>query len=95
MPISELSPGDEQQLDPGTSLLSKSRSSVTESESIPSLCMADTPKPRPKRISVLFVDLNNTGMSYFLRILVSPGSTYRQVPAYLLWTGHWQTTYVL
>jgi hypothetical protein len=87
MAISELSPADEQQPDPGTSLLGKSRSSVTESDSFLSLRMADAPKPRPKRISVLFVDLNNTGTSYFSRILVSPGSTYRQVPAYLLWTG--------
>lgn len=69
MPTSELSPGDEQQPDPGTSLLGKSHSSVTESDSIPLSRIADTPKPRPKRISVLFVDLNNTGMSYFSRIL--------------------------
>jgi hypothetical protein len=56
---SELSPADEQLTDIGNALL---HSSITESDSIPVARMADAPKPRPKRISVLFVDLNNTSM---------------------------------
>lgn len=81
MPTSELSPADEQHPDLGNTLLGKSRSSVTESDSIPSSRLADAPKLRPKRTSVLFVDLNNTGMLYFARIPVSSGSAYCQVPA--------------
>jgi hypothetical protein len=69
MPTSELSPADEQRPDLGNALPGKSRSSITESDSIPSSRMVDTPKPRPKRISVLFVDLNNTGTSFPLIIL--------------------------
>jgi hypothetical protein len=65
MPTSEHSPGDEPRPDPGNTLLGKSRSSVTESDSIPSSRMVDAPKPRPKRTSVLFVDLNNTGVPCF------------------------------
>lgn len=72
MPTSELSPGDEQRPDIGNALLGKSHSSITESDSVPSSRMADAPKPRPKRISVLFVDLNNTGMQRFLQVSFLP-----------------------
>ena len=58
MMTSDISHADEQPSDIGDGLLGKSRSSITESESI---LVSDGPKPRPKRISVLFVDLNNTG----------------------------------
>lgn len=80
VPTSEHSPGDapgdEPRPDLGNALLGKSRSSVTESDSIPSSRMIDAPKPRPKRISVLFVDLNNTGMLCFSFVFFFHNSEY-------------------
>ena len=62
MMTSDISHPDEQPSDIGDALLGKSRSSITESDSV---LVSDGPKPRPKRISVLFVDLNNTGTLAF------------------------------
>jgi len=62
MLASDLSVAEEQPPDIGNVQPRKSHSSITESDSIPLSRVADVPKPRPKRVSVLFVDLNNTGM---------------------------------
>ena len=59
---SDLSVAEEQPPDIGNVQPGKSHSSITESDSIPLSRVAGVPKPRPKRVSVLFVDLNNTGM---------------------------------
>ena len=85
---SDLSPADEQPSDIGNALLGKSRSSITESDSITTSRMADAPKPRPKRISVLFVDLNNTGMlSFSLAVASHHGAYHKMIPLFL-WLPH-------